>query len=125
MHWSEWFTRWLPIAALGATLLGLLDPLEGFPVILIGGVLTVMAALQDQSRHTRLATWGLGLEAAGACAMVVLSLVGGVGAATGRSLWWLSFVAPYPVGIVLSLVAGVVILRERSRVRSEGSRSRG
>jgi hypothetical protein len=98
---------------------------RGFPVVLIGGVLTVMAAIQEQTRHTRLAHWGLGLEALGACAMVVLSLVGGVGAATGRSIWWLLFVAPYPVGILLSLVAGVLILRERSRARSERSRSRG
>lgn len=106
-------SRWLPIAALALTLLAALDPLEGFPVILIGGVLTVMAAIQERSPRLRLAVTGLCLAAIGCAAMVALSVAGGVGPVAGRSWWWLIVLAPYPAGVVLFLVADILILRAR------------
>lgn len=117
MHWTEWFARWLPIAALGVTLAGLLDPLDGFAVVLIGGVLTVMAALQERSTHLRLAVGSLLLAALGCGAMVVMSSMGGVGGNTGRSIWWLVILTPYPIGVIGSLLASALILRGRSRAR--------
>jgi hypothetical protein len=113
MSWTAWLSRWLPIGALTMTLLGLVDPLEGFPVVLIGGALAVMAAIQCRSAYTRLVMWGFGLAAAGCAAMVTLSLAGGVGATTGRSLWWLITVVPYPVGVVVLIVGDVLMLRAR------------
>jgi hypothetical protein len=114
MQWTEWLSRWLPIAALGVTLLGLVDPLEGFPVVLMGGVLTLMAAIQTRSHHTRLVRSGVALAAVGAAAMVAISMTGGAGGNSGRSVWWLASLAPYPIGVVLCVVGGVLILRERS-----------
>jgi hypothetical protein len=113
---AGFLSRWLPLGAVILTLAGALDPLEGFPIVLIGGVLTLMAALQAQGRNLRLAIWGLGLAATGSAAMVALSLAGGVGPAAGRSEWWLAVVAPYPVGVALFLAADILILRARSRV---------
>lgn len=113
MNWSAWVTRWLPIAVIGMTLLASLDPLEGFPLVLIGGVLALMAAIQSRSPHTRLIAWGLGLAVVGCAAMVGLSAIGGVGADTGRPLWWLVVVAPYPVGVLLYLAGAVLVLRAR------------
>lgn len=114
MNWSGWVSRWLPIAAFGVTLFALLDPIEGFAVVLIGGVLALMASLQS-GESSRLITSGVGLAAVGSMAMVWLSSVGGVGAASGRSPWWLLIVAPYPIGILMFLIGIVVILRERWR----------
>jgi hypothetical protein len=114
MSWLVWASRWMPIAGLTVTLLALLDPLEGFPIVLLGGVLILMAALQDRSRHTRMVGAGLGLATLGCATMVVLSVVGGVGGATGRSLWWLATVAPYPIGVLMFVVGGVRGLRERA-----------
>lgn len=113
MDWATWISRWLPIAAVGFTLMGLLDPLEGFPIVLIGGVLSVMSAIQTQSRHFRVIAAGLACAVGGCAAMFGLSWFGGVGAATGRSPWWLLLVAPYPVGVLLYLVGTVLILRAR------------
>lgn len=111
----HWLTRWLPVAALALTLLAVLDPLEGFPIVLIGGVLTVMAALQAQGFKLRLAATGLVLAVLGCAAMVFLSTMGGVGGGTGRSVWWLLVVAPYPAGVILFVVADLLILRARAR----------
>jgi hypothetical protein len=44
--------------------------------------------------------------------MVVLSWFGGVGGDTGRSMWWLVVVIPYPVGWVIGLVGAVLTLVE-------------
>lgn len=117
-----WLKRWLPAVALAVTLLALLEPLEGFPLVLSGGVLTTMAALQ-RGTHLRLATWGLGLGVLGCVAMVGLSLRGGVGGATGRSLWWLFLIAPYPAGMVLVVAADVLMLRGRPGGCTAGGRS--
>ena len=106
-------SRWLPIGALGLTLLALLDPLEGFPLVLAGGVLTTMAALQARSRWLRLSGGGLVLAVVGCAAMVGLSMAGGVGGASGRSSWWLLTIAPYPVGVLLFVAADLLILRAR------------
>lgn len=117
MPFTPFVSRWLPIAALALTLLAAIDPLEGFPIVLIGGVLTVMAAIQDHSPRLRLAVWGVALAAVGCADMVGLSMTGGVGGATGRSSWWLATIAPYPVGVVLFVAADILILRARANSR--------
>lgn len=118
----HWLTRWLPVAALALTLLASLDPLEGFPGVLIGGVLTVMASLQAQGARLRLAVTGLILAVMGCAAMVALSVAGGVGGATGRSTWWLLTVTPYPVGVILFVAADILILRARALQQSGRAR---
>jgi hypothetical protein len=112
---AAWLSRWLPVAALAVTLVAVLDPLEGFPIVLIGGVLAVMAALQDQSPWLRIAVIGLVVACLGCAAMVALSSAGGVGGPTGHSRWWLLAIVPYPVGVVLFVAADVMVLRGRSR----------
>jgi hypothetical protein len=106
--------RWLPVIALAITLVAVIDPLEGFPLVLMGGALTTMAAVQERSRWLRLAVRGLVLAAAGAAAMLVLSAMGGVGSGTGRSAWWLLGVMPYPAGVALFVAANLLLLRDRS-----------
>jgi hypothetical protein len=113
VSWIGWSSRWLPVIGLAVTLLAAIDPLEGFPVVLLGGVLLVMTAVQEKSAHTRLIVAGLVVAALGCAVMVVLSLMGGVGGGTGRSLWWLAFVAPYPIGVIAFVVGAVLMLRAR------------
>lgn len=114
MNWAAWLSRWLPISALAVTLLAALDPLEGFPLVLMGGVLAVMAAIQNRSAYTQLVIIGFLTASIGCAAMVVLSAVGGVGEIPGRSRWWLGVIAPYPIGVVLYVISTVFILRERT-----------
>ena len=90
-------------------LAGLVDPLEGFPLILGGGLLAVTAAALAKSRWLRLEAWGFGIAAAGAAAMVVVSMKGGVGGETGLPAAWAIAVLPYPIGALL-LLGGTILL---------------
>lgn len=116
--WVDLMSRWLPIAGLGVTLIGSLDPIGGFPIVMMGGVLTLMGAIQRRSVHVRLVRLAVGLCAVGAAIMIGLSMTGGVGPASGRSTWWLLLLAPYVVGVLLCVLGGVLVLGGRTE---EGS----
>jgi K+-transporting ATPase A subunit len=79
-------------------LIGAIDPLEGSLIILPAAGLVALGALLGKSRHRRLLCWSFILVAVGIGALWVLSAFGGVGGRTGRSMWWLLVVLPYPVG---------------------------
>ncbi len=112
---SDRWSRILAIAGLVATLVGALDPLEGSIVILAGTALLALAAWIGASRHRRLLYWSFTLVAVGVGALWGMSALGGVGGSTGRSMWWLLAVAPYPVGWVMALVGAIRRLREPRR----------
>jgi hypothetical protein len=97
--------RWVAAAGLALLILGAVDPLEGFPLVLTGGALAVAAARWSGNRRVLLMTWGLALAAAGCAAMVVMSLMGGIGGSTGRPMTWAVRLIPYPLGWLM-LLAG-------------------
>lgn len=91
---------------------GLIDPLEGSVVILIGGCLLVFGAFLGRSRQRAVLAVALGLLALGIGGMFALSTMGGVGGDTGRSMAWLVLLAPYPIGWALALTGAVRWYRE-------------
>jgi len=101
-------------AGLVLMIVGLIDPLEGSLVIVAGTGLVALGAWLAHSRHRRLAAGGFLVLVLGVVAMFVLSGFGGVGGSSGRSWWWALTVLPYPLGWVLSLLAGLRMRRERS-----------
>lgn len=105
--------RVLLIAGLVALLGGAIDPLEGAPVILAGSVLVAVGTRLARAPTTRLATIALVLVVFGFGALFGLSAVGGVGGSSGQSTWLILLVVPFPIGWVMSLVAGVRTLRAR------------
>jgi hypothetical protein len=107
----------IAIVGIAVLLLSALDPLEGFPLVLIGGVLLVSGGWFSGSRWLVLLAFGLGLAAAGCGAMLWLSRLGGVGGTSGLPAAWGLTVLPYPIGAVLLLVGGVLLLRELYRSR--------
>jgi len=50
--------------------------------------------------------------AIGVAALVVLSLLGGVGGRSGRSMVWLLAVVPYPLGAIATLILSMRMLRD-------------
>ena len=44
--------------------------------------------------------------------MIVLTILGGIGGHSGRSLWWGLFVLPYPLGWIIGIVGAVLALVE-------------
>jgi hypothetical protein len=106
----------LPIGVI-AMIVGALDPLEGSIVILAGSGLAALGTwLAHQEKGLAIyRTWLFGMIAFGVIAMFVMSAMGGIGGATGRSMWWALVLLPYPVGWLLSIAN--LIARGIDRVR--------
>jgi len=115
MKHSAIWPRVLLILGIGAMLVGAIDPLEGSLLILPGAGVAALGAFLGGSRWRRLLGWAFALVAVGVAAMFVLSWLGGVGGKSGRSMYWLAVVAPYPVGWMLGLVGAVLALVESFR----------
>ncbi len=88
---------------------GVLDPLEGAFVILPGSGVVAVGGFLGKSRYRGLLGWAFILIAVGVGAMVSMSMLGGIGGRSGRSMWWALFILPYPVGWIMGLVG--IILR--------------
>jgi hypothetical protein len=107
-----------PIGVVGM-IVGALDPLEGSVLILAGSGLVALATwLGDQARSLAVyPTWLFGMIAVGVITMFAFSAVGGFGGKTGRSMWWMLVLLPYPIGWLLeiaNLIArGIDRLRHR------------
>ncbi|MGO8678337.1 MAG: hypothetical protein ACLQVX_21055 [Limisphaerales bacterium] len=83
-----------------AMLVGALDPMEGAVVILPGSGLVALGSLVGQSDRRLLVfrVWVFILIALGVGAMWGLSMAGGLGGNSGRSIWWGVLILPYLIG---------------------------
>jgi len=99
--------RILMIAGLIAMVVGAIDPLEGSIIILAGSGIVALSAFLAKSRHRRLLYRAFALIVIGVGAMLILSMLGGVGGDSDRSMWWALVVAPYPIGWIMGLVAAI------------------
>ena len=97
-----------------AMLLGAVDTMEGSLLILPGSGLVALGFVlgQRERRVVVYALWVFILIAVGVAALVALSVVGGIGGTSGRSMWWGVLVLPYPIGWVMAL-AGAIYLAVR------------
>lgn len=109
MNARKLFSQALVMLGLVAMLLGAFDPLEGSLLILPGSGLVALGALVGGHSQQKLLGLAFVLVTIGVGAMFALSAVGGVGADSGRSMWWLLTVLPYPIGWLMGLV-GVIAL---------------
>jgi hypothetical protein len=118
LNWS----RILVIVGAIAMLIGAIDPLEGALIILAGSGLVVLGTLLGKSRRRILIfwVWVFILMVVGVGAMWGLSAFGGIGGATGRSMWWGLVVLPYPVGWIMGITGLIVRLIEFIKAREPG-----
>lgn len=86
-----------------AMVIGIIDPLEGSFIILPGSGLVALGAYIGGNRRRKRLLLCFVLVAIGVGAMIVMSMFGGVGGKTGRSIWWILTALPYPVGWILDL----------------------
>jgi hypothetical protein len=92
--------------------IGVVDPLEGSFLVLLGTALATLGSLIGRSRYCGLLSWSFALVAIGVAAMVFLSSLGGLGGNSGNPLWWGVFILPYPIGWFVGLVSGGFALVE-------------
>lgn len=96
--------RTLRIVGTLCVIAGVLDPLEGSVVILMGGALLAVGAFLAKSRQRGLLVVALAMLVIGIGAMFWMSALGGIGGNTGRSMAWSVLLAPYAIGWALALV---------------------
>lgn len=116
---QSFWPRGLLTAGLAAMLIGAIDPIEGAAMILPAGIVAALGAGLAKSRYLGLLYSACGLIAAGVAALVVLTVLGGTGGATGRSERWGLSLAPYPAGWIPGVVGCVLTLREIGRKRKK------
>ncbi len=111
---SRW-ARILMIAGLLVMIMSAVDPLEGSLGVAPGIGLAMVGAVLGQSRQRGLLRVALIVTVAGVVALWALSAMGGVGGDTGRSMWWMLVVLPYPAGWLLGIVGAIRGIRELFR----------
>ena len=108
---QQWLrsSAWIGFAGM---LVALLDPMEGAFVALPFCAVLTYAAGASGSRYRRLLYWALGSMAVGVAILVTLTVMGGIGGSSGRSMWWGLLLIPYPLGWLVGLFVGAKVLRE-------------
>jgi hypothetical protein len=103
------------IAGLILMVIGAIDPLEGSVVILAGSLVAALGAFFGKIRRWKLLVGAFVLIAVGVGVMFAMSARGGIGGSTGRSMWWLLIILPYPAGWVMGLTGAILSLKEFSK----------
>lgn len=95
-----------------AMLVGAVDPLEGAVLIAAGSAAVLLGFWLGGWPRTIVVywLWVFILIAVGVGAAFALSAAGGIGGATGLSLWWGLLILPYPVGWVMAVAGAVYLL---------------
>jgi len=106
-------SRLLLIAGLVLMVAGAVDPMEGSVVILAGSAIAAIGAYIGRVARLTAIVSGLVLILIGVSVMFFFSNLGGVGGNSGRSIWWMLTMAPYPIGWLVGLIAIVASLREK------------
>ena len=110
MNSQKIWARVLKVIGGIAMVLGALDPMEGSLLILPGSGLVALGMYfaGTDRRIVLYWTWVFILIAIGVAALFGLSSLGGLGGHSGRSMWWGITILPYPVGLLMALVGGVI-----------------
>jgi hypothetical protein len=109
------WSRILVIVGLLGMLIGALDPLEGSLIVLPGIGVAALGAFFSRSRYRLRLYTAFIMAAVGVGALFALSAYGGFGGTTGRSMWWGLLVLPYPLGWIVGLIGGILVLVQSFR----------
>ena len=114
---DRWFrhSRWFLWIGLALMLIGALDPMEGSVVIFAGSVVAALGAWGGRTKRRYLQAGAAVLIGTGVGLLFGMSALGGVGGTSGRSIWWVLLVIPYPVGWIVGLTGAVLNLRRLPR----------
>ncbi|MES2170273.1 MAG: hypothetical protein V4479_06060 [Actinomycetota bacterium] len=108
-----------------AMAVGTVDPVDWSLFVLAGSGLILLGLLTGRRdrRAVMYSVWVFALIAVGVAAMIVLSLVGGIGGDSGHSIWWGLLVLPYPAGWLMAVVGAIFVLVRYLRSRNRTTRA--
>jgi hypothetical protein len=100
MNTSSLWSRILVIGGSIAMVVGAIDPMEGSLLILPGSGLVALGTFLGQGKRRLIVyrVWVFILIAIGVGAMWGLTMIGGIGGSSGRSVWWGVLILPYLIG---------------------------
>ncbi len=104
-------TTWYPklfITGIVFVILGVLDPMEGSIVILMGSLLIAISSYLMQNKFWKLFTISFLLILVGVFFLFFFSSLGGIGGNSRLSMWWGMLILPYPLGWIMSIVLIIV-----------------
>ncbi|MCF7941021.1 MAG: hypothetical protein K9M84_05380 [Spirochaetia bacterium] len=120
MNTRDLWSRTFIIVGSIAMIIGALDPLEGSIVILIGSGLVVLGTYLNETKRGMLYwMWVFILILVGVVVMWIISIFGGIGGNTGRSLWLSLLILPYPVGWIMGVFSLIVRLKAYVKAKKE------
>jgi hypothetical protein len=105
------WSRILAVVGVAGMVLGAIDPLEGAFVILPAAALVALSAFLAKSSDRVPLYFSAGLITLGVAALLILSALGGFGGDSGRLMWWVLVIAPYPIGWLIGLAYSIRYMR--------------
>lgn len=103
--------NWLRIAWLFgviALIIGVIDPLEGSVLIVLGSIVLAVTAYLKNDVHWKVFMIAALLIITGVSFMFYLSSLGGIGGDSDKSLWWGALIIPYPAGWLLAVIMLII-----------------
>ena len=91
-----------------ALIIGVLDPLEGSVIILVGSSLIALSSYLTKDRHWKIFLVSLIMIIMGVFFLFYFSSLGGFGGTSSLSWWWGTLILPYPLGWLMSIILLIV-----------------
>ncbi|MCX6230963.1 MAG: hypothetical protein NTZ33_05415 [Bacteroidetes bacterium] len=114
---AKW-VRIVYIVGVVLSIIGLLDPMEGSVVILLGCALTAITTYIAKDRHQKIFLINFILMLIGVFFLFYISSLGGLGEGA-LSWWWGILMLPYPVAVLGNLVLLIVRSLKKKEIKTE------
>lgn len=94
---AKW-TRIIYIIGVVVLIIGIINPLEGSVLIMVGSAFLALSTYVTSDRHFKIFTSSLIMIVIGVFFMFYFSSLGGFGGTSTLSWWWGLLILPYPIG---------------------------
>jgi multisubunit Na+/H+ antiporter MnhB subunit len=108
------WTRVIYIIGVILLIVGILDPLEGSVVIMVGSVFVTLITYLTHDRCWKIFLLSFIMIAIGVFFLFYFSSLGGFGGKSTLSWWWGTLILPYPIGWLTAII--LLIFRKIKKI---------
>ena len=112
----NWF-KVISVTGLVAMFIGILDPLEGSVIILVGSMLVSLSAYLTRDKYWKILLISFLLIATGVFFLFYLSSLGGFGGNSDLSWWYGALILPYPAGWITGIIFSIKSLAGKRKYK--------